>query len=124
MMLPRGERRNGTDARFHPFIEYTNGMAFPTMDGFGDEAVASIEEWFGSTANPIHRAQCADFLWEKRGDHLVARAAVDAYLQAADIYLANGWYPALADAVDRAAELGLRLRARLKISGGALGWRA
>lgn len=114
MALPRGERRNGTDARFFPKIEYTDGSASPTMAAFGDAAVAAIEAWLASTTNPIHRARCADFLWEKRRDYRTAQVAVDAYLEAADLYLANRWYPELADAIDRASELALKLKDRAR----------
>jgi hypothetical protein len=54
-------------------------------------------------------------LWERCRDYRAALSATDAYLDTAEIYLANGWYEPLADALDRAAELALCLNNRALI---------
>ena len=55
------------------------------------------------------RAACADFIWERRHNHLLARAAVDAYLDVAAIHSHLDLQRELADAIDRADELALQL---------------
>jgi hypothetical protein len=70
--------------RFEPMFEIGGG-GYPHVDAFDEAAVAVIAEALESTANPIHRAQFGDFLWEKRLDDLAARAAVQAYRKAATL---------------------------------------
>jgi hypothetical protein len=85
------------------------------MDAFDEEAVILIKSAFQRTTNPIHRARYADFLWERCNEFRMAQAAIDAYQELAELYLANGWYESLADALDRAAELALKINDRSRI---------
>jgi hypothetical protein len=94
-----------------------DGRRYPDLHAFEAEDAAVIERALAETRNPIHRAQYADFLWEwtEGKDFRIAQTAIDAYLELADLYLTNRWYSALADALDRASELALRLNDRTRI---------
>jgi hypothetical protein len=107
-LIPRGERRGEGRGRFQPQWEF-GGQAYPHVNAFGPEALDAIAAELARSSNPIHRSRCADFLWERRTNHRYARQAIDAYLEAAELYVANGWHDQLCDALDRAAELSLRL---------------
>jgi hypothetical protein len=108
MLVKRGSRRDAGHGRFHPMWE-SGGQAYPHVEAFTPEALDAVAAELESSSNPIHRSRCADFLWERRPHHTDARQAVEAYLAAADLYMANGWHDQVCDALDRAAELSLRL---------------
>jgi hypothetical protein len=123
MLVSRDERRSRGYGRFAPMIEM-NGQAYPHVAVFPAESLLAFKDELDRSTNPIHRAMYSDFIWDQREKYLsprkdaveVARAAVDAYLQAAQQYRRNKWDDQLADALDRAAELAMSLRDSGRIS--------
>lgn len=103
------EERKRLGGRFGPMMTTADGSQLPDPAVFTDDALDYYTRRADETSNPIHRARYCDFLWEKRHDHKFARKAIDAYLQCLSIYLSNGWYHGVADAISRAMELALRL---------------
>jgi len=99
--------RKRLKGRFGPLATREDGSQLPDPAIFTDEALAYYAERAAKTSNPIHRARYCDFLWEKRRNYNFARSAVDAYLECLPIYLANGWYHEVADAISRSMELAL-----------------
>lgn len=95
--------------RFGPMMVFSDGSQLPDPAIFTDEAIDYYARRAEETSNPILHALYCDFIWEKRSNHRFARKAIDGYLQCVSIYLANGWYHEVADAVSRATELALRL---------------
>lgn len=117
MLVPRDERRSRGYGRFAPMIEM-NGRAYPHVDVFPPESLLAFKDELDRSTNPIHRAMYADFIWDQREKYPgqrrdtveAARAAIDAYLEAARQYRQNKWDDQLGDALDRAAELAMSLR--------------
>lgn len=107
-LVPRSARRGEGKGRFQPQWEF-GGQAYPHVDAFDSEALDAIAAELATSTNPLHRSRYADFLWERRPHHTFARQAIDAYLEAADLYVAAGRHKQLCDALDRAAELSMQL---------------
>lgn len=110
------DERKRLKSRFGPLAIWEDGSELPDPAVFTDEALAYYAERAAKTSNPIHRARYCDFLWERRRDHNFARGAIDGYLECLAIYLDNGWYDQIADAVSRAMELALTLDDRKRIT--------
>jgi len=99
-ILPFKLRREKVGSRFNPWSEK---LVIP------DRGLDYFEKRVTETSNPIHRATYSDFLWEKGRSYKYAEIAIDSYLECADIYLRNDWHTEMADAMDRAIELSLKL---------------
>ena len=116
MLVSRDERRSRGYGRFAPAVEM-QGRAYPHVAMFPPEALRAFKEELDRTANPIHRALYADFIWDQRDKYPgpkretfeAAKTAVGAYLEAARLYRKNEWDDQLADAIDRASELALSI---------------
>jgi hypothetical protein len=81
-----------------------------------NKALDYLETRVRKTPNPIHRSLYADVLWGKKRGHEYAEAAIDSYLECADIYLQNGWDIEMVASLDRAAELSMTLNNHEKIN--------
>ena len=116
-LLPRNKRRDNGYGRFAPMSE-TAGRAYPHVDAFPQECLERLAELLDRTANPIHRALYADFVWDRRKRYPgsrkrpieAARIAIDAYLEAARLHQRSGGDDDFVDALDRSAELALSIQ--------------
>jgi hypothetical protein len=101
--------------RFTPMMELTNGVIFPNMSLFSDEAFQYFETRASSTTNPILKARYLDFLWEKsksKKKHLFALEAVEQYLLTLDEYDDEDAVMEKLDGLQRATELCLVLESK------------
>jgi len=99
-------QREKVGSRFNP---YSEKLIIPEC------GLDYFEKRVRETSNPIHRALYSDFLWERGRSYKYAEIAIDSYLECANIYLRNDWHIEMADAIDRAVELSLKLNNPEKI---------
>jgi len=76
--------------RFGPSATFDNGTQVPDPAIFTDDALAYYERRLDGTANPILRSWYADYLWERKQNHVFARKAICAYHDCYPICVANG----------------------------------
>jgi hypothetical protein len=106
----RDERGSHGD-RFTGLVGNSTGRSFLDFTAFPPEAYDLFRRELVAASHAILRARYADFLWQYGGgDHRVARQAVRAYLDAAAFYASAGRRRRITDALDRAADLAMRLR--------------
>lgn len=97
-------------ARFGGMLGYKDGSEFPDAQAFPPEALAFFAAECAAASHPILRARYADFLYEYGGGrHEFARQALAAYLVAVPHHLSRCRDFCLGDALDRAAELAMKL---------------
>ena len=95
--------------RFEPMMQF-NGGEIPDPANFTEEAFHYYEKRLNQSNNPILRSWYADFLWERKHNHIFAREAVWAHHACYPIYAANEWWKEAADSLVRPLRLALRLK--------------
>lgn len=103
------KKEKGIREHFCPLIEFTDGRAYPTLENFPEESLDYFEKRADETKNSILLARYFDFIWEKRGKHIFARKAIQAYLDCVPVFIQNDWDMELADGLQRATELALSI---------------
>lgn len=120
MVRPKNQDSEQPVERFHPLIEWSNGVKYPDVETLtaDDRAIEHYRRRANETSNPIQRARYADFLWEALGRRKAPDAfrfglmAGEAYIEVADLCLRQIEYIEFADALTRAAELARQLNNR------------
>lgn len=115
MLFSLHRRESGQEealgGRFGPAM-VIEGRRTADLPDFPDEAWAYFESRVQASQNPILRSWYGDALWEKKHNHLDARAAIQARRDCYSLYVRNEWWQEAADALIRAMKLAARLNDR------------
>jgi len=108
--------------RFTGIVGFSNGNVWPDPDAFSEEDMAHFRGRVAATTNPIMRARYHDLLFEKSQfprKHEFALAAVDDYLNSAQLFLGSihlSHQIEMVSAMDQAAYLSLAVQSLNKIN--------
>lgn len=70
---------------FTPSIILANGSRSAAISDFSDEQLDLFKEWLSVCVDPELKSRIADIIWtrKRQGNHLVAEAAIEAYIESA-----------------------------------------
>ena len=99
------------DGRFGPAREFSDGSMEPDPSIFTEEALDYFERRADEVNSPVLQSWYADFIWERRRNHLFARKAIEALHETYPLFFGNGgmWHQA-ADSVVRPLRLARALQ--------------
>jgi Domain of unknown function (DUF4209) len=94
-----------------PLAEF-DGHKVDDPNSIPGDVLPYFESRLRDAKSPYLRARYADFLWQRGGGHEVARAAIEAHLQIADLESNQGRFHFATDSIRRAASIAGALRDR------------
>lgn len=76
--------------RFGPIVELSDGTVIPDPSIFTGDAFDYYKQRARETNNPVLKSWYADFIWERRQDHVFARMAIEALHETYSLRIEDG----------------------------------
>lgn len=102
----------GTGTYFGPRYTKSDGTPFPDFYSLPPNTRDYLKSRIASSANPLHRARYADFLWDKFSDAEAGAVAVTAYIECARLFASRSDGNATFRAIRRACHLAKQFKNR------------
>ena len=79
-----------SNGRFGFLVEFRDGTAVPDPSIFTEAALDYYEQRAGETTNPVLKSWYADFIWERRREHVFARMAIQSLHETYPLHIQDG----------------------------------